>query len=48
MLLEQYQMHVKSSALFVFDRLFLIAAVLCVLAAVPAIWLRAPREQPED
>ena len=39
-LLALYEAHVEDSALFVFDRLFLVACVLCALAAVPALFLR--------
>ncbi len=41
-LLRRYQDHITAAALYVFDRLFLVAAVLCVLAAVAGFWLRAP------
>ena len=36
----QYQSHVRGSAVYVFDRLFLVAAALCLLGALPALWLR--------
>jgi hypothetical protein len=45
-LVLQYQSHVRESAVYVFDRLFLVAAVLCLLGAVPALWLRQRSEQP--
>ena len=41
-LLERYEANVEASALYVFDRLFLIAGVLCALAIIPACWLRPP------
>ena len=43
-LLHRYEEVVKSAALFVFDRLFLVAAVLCVIAAVIALMLRPSPE----
>ena len=45
-LLERYESHVSSAALYVFDRLFLVAAGLCLAAGLLALWLRAPHEQP--
>jgi hypothetical protein len=44
-LVLQYQEHVKDSAVFVFDRLFLVAAAICFAGALPALWLREPREE---
>jgi MFS family permease len=43
-LLHQYEQAVISAALFVFDRLFLVAAVLCVVAGVIALMLRPSPE----
>jgi MFS family permease len=45
-LLTRYQTHVADGALFVFDRLFLVAAVLCLAAGVLCLWLRAPAHEP--
>ena len=42
--LDQYQAAVTSAALFVFDRLFLIAAVLCGVAALVSLVLRRTPE----
>jgi MFS family permease len=39
-LLERYETAVTSAALFVFDRLFLVAAALCALAALASLTLR--------
>jgi MFS family permease len=41
-LVERYQTHVTHAALFVFDRLFLVAACLCLAAGVLCLWLRSP------
>ena len=43
--LDRYQERVADAALFVFDRLFLIAAGLCLAAAVAGAWLHAPHER---
>jgi MFS family permease len=43
-LLERYETAVTAAALFVFDRLFLIAAGLCAAAAIIALTLRRPPE----
>jgi hypothetical protein len=40
-LLDHYEDNLVSSALFVFGRLYLVAAALCALAAVLSLWLRA-------
>jgi MFS family permease len=45
-LLERYETAVTSAALFVFDRLFLVAAALCAVAALVSLTLRgAPASQ---
>lgn len=44
-LLERYEANVTASALFVFDRLFLVACLLCALATLPAWWLRAATDR---
>lgn len=44
-LLDRYEENIAAAALYVFDRLFLVAAVLCVLAAVASLWLRAPDDE---
>jgi hypothetical protein len=43
-LLERYEQAVKAAGVFVFDRLFLVAAALCVIAAIIALMLRRSRE----
>jgi hypothetical protein len=40
--MDQYNAAVTAAALFVFDRLFLVAAVLCAIAAIIALALRRP------
>ncbi len=44
-LLHRYEEHIAAAALYVFDRLFLVAAALCVAAALVGWWLRAPDEE---
>jgi hypothetical protein len=39
-MLERYETAVTSAALFVFDRLFLVAAALCAVAALVSLTLR--------
>ena len=43
--LDRYEEKVADAAVFVFDRLFLVAAGLCLAAAVLSAWLRAPDER---
>jgi MFS family permease len=43
--LDRYEEKVADAAVFVFDRLFLVAASLCLGAAVLSAWLRAPHER---
>lgn len=38
-LLDRYEAGVTAAAVFVFDRLFLVAAILCALAALLTLWL---------
>ena len=40
-LLDAYESDVEAAAVFVFGRLFLAAALLCALAALPSLWLRS-------
>lgn len=40
-LLDRYEAGVTAAAVFVFDRLFLVAAILCALAALLTLWLSA-------
>lgn len=40
-LLDAYEAQVEAAAVFVFGRLFLAAALLCALAALPSLWLRS-------
>ena len=40
-LLDAYEAEVEAAAVFVFGRLFLTAALLCALAALPSLWLRS-------
>jgi hypothetical protein len=40
-LLDRYEDHIAAAALYVFDRLFLVAAGLCALSAVAGLWLRS-------
>jgi len=44
--LDRYEERIADAALYVFDRLFLVAAALCVVAAVLGAWLREPDERP--
>jgi hypothetical protein len=44
-LLHRYEEHIAASALYVFDRLFLVAASLCVCAALAALGLRAATQE---
>ena len=44
--LDRYEERIADAALYVFGRLFLVAATLCVAAAVLGAWLRAPDERP--
>jgi MFS transporter, DHA2 family, triacylglyceride efflux pump len=43
-LLERYEQAVKAAGVFVFDRLFLVAAAFCVIAAIISLLLRRSRE----
>lgn len=45
-LVDRYEAHVTASAVWVFDRLFLVAAVLCALAALPSLLLRPAADHP--
>lgn len=40
--LDGYETQVTEAAVYVLDRVFAVAAVLCLLAAVTALWLREP------
>jgi MFS family permease len=44
--LDRYRVEVTDAAVFVFSRIFLAAAALCVLAAMTAAWLREPARAP--
>ena len=39
-LVDAYEAQVEAAAVFVFGRLFLVAAILCALAAVASLWLQ--------
>jgi hypothetical protein len=43
-LLDRYESVVRAAALFVFDRLFVVAAVLCAVAALVSLLLRRSPE----
>ena len=43
-LVDEYETQVEAAAVFVFGRLFLVAAVLCACAALPSLWLRRGAE----
>jgi hypothetical protein len=47
LLLERYETAVTSAALFVFDRLFLVAAALCAVAALVSLTLRGTPDSRE-
>lgn len=42
--LDRYETDVVDAAVWVFDRLFVVAAVLCLIAAAVALWLRPPHD----
>ena len=44
-LVDEYEQEVEAAAVFVFGRLFLAAAVLCTLAALPSLWLRGDTDE---
>ena len=44
---DRYETQVTDAAVWVFDRIFVVAAALCVLAAATALWLRESRRLPE-